>query len=348
MLRQHQVPMLLVPSEQEHTWDIYNVLDDKFLKLKLSLLYDKRFSGSSQGWLVVANKDHTITLHKPYFISKDGISDVNTSVLLPSLFPPDDDFDPENDPLPEGYNDLEEYLNIIEGYDYYVRKTLITADPLANPNDCTIVVIYGPFNELGWIRYGKDTTWRKIDEYCGFEDIVRYKNQLYAIKKKGELLAFDPCTGIVKLVATRISVGPTANIKRYLVEWYGEFLLVERYMDFSAHRNDRMTKMYKVFKLDFGGARWIEIKSLGDLALFIGDNSSMAVLASTFDGCQPNCIYYTHDEVGLQTRTYPFCDLGVYNLESKRKLYFNDLDSSALHRMFKRPPIWVLPLPDVC
>ncbi|KAF4382285.1 hypothetical protein G4B88_011614 [Cannabis sativa] len=61
----------------------------------------------------------------------------------------------------------------------------------------------------------------------------------------------------------------------------------------------------KVLKLDLDGDRggkWIEKKSLGDIALFIGDNSSIAVLASEFN-IQPNCIYFTHDEIALPTKT---------------------------------------------
>ena len=68
MLRHHQAPMLLIPTEEEHIWRLYKALDCKFLDL--SLLHDQRFSGSSQGWLIMSNKDHTITLHKPSFAVK--------------------------------------------------------------------------------------------------------------------------------------------------------------------------------------------------------------------------------------------------------------------------------------
>ena len=340
MLYHHHVPMLLVPSEQQHTWSIYNVLEDKFLDLKLSLLHNKRFSGS-QGWLVVANKDYTVTLHRPCFISKeDHISDANTSIHLPQLFPEvfqDLEEDPQEEEVEEDFT---------YGYDYHVFKTLITADPLKNPNDCIIVVKYGTFYELACMRYGKDTTWTKIrgERGCGFEDVVHYKNQLYAMDFKSRLWSFDPCNGTLKwLVPARPY---DDSYKRYLVESCEELLVVERLIDFSEDARERLTRMFRVCKLDFGSAKWIEIESLGDVALFVGDNSAISVVASNFNRCQSNCIYFTHDEIGHRCRTNVSCDLGVYNLESKSCKFHYNLDPTIFHRMFRRPPIWIVPLPN--
>lgn len=41
---------------------------------------------------------------------------------------------------------------------------------------------------------------------------------------------------------------------------------------------------------------WIEMKNLDDNALFLGDNSSISILASNFPGCQRNSIYFSHDK----------------------------------------------------
>ena len=42
---------------------------------------------------------------------------------------------------------------------------------------------------------------------------------------------------------------------------------------------------------------WVNVDSLGDQALFAGDNSSMSLSASSFNGCKANCIYFTDDDV---------------------------------------------------
>uniref|UniRef100_A0A7N2LBQ0 KIB1-4 beta-propeller domain-containing protein n=1 Tax=Quercus lobata TaxID=97700 RepID=A0A7N2LBQ0_QUELO len=41
--------------------------------------------------------------------------------------------------------------------------------------------------------------------------------------------------------------------------------------------------------------KWVKVHSLGDQALFVGDNSSVSLSASSFNGCKANCIYFTDD-----------------------------------------------------
>lgn len=347
MLRHHQVPMLLVPSEEEHTWSIYNVLDEKFLTLKLSLTYDKHLSCSCQGWLVITNKDYTVTLCRPCFTLEGDFNDASKSIHLPCLFPPLSEFYQNAEDLPcldnESYVDEIEEL-LVEGYDFHVLKALITADPLLNPNDCIIFVKYDQC-KLAFLRYGKDTTWTKFADAHKFQDVVLYKNHIYAIDSFGRLLSFDPYNGIMKWVASGIQTASGGTLNRYLVESFGELLTIERYVRFlecDGHFYGRVTVMFKVFKLDFAGAKWVEIKSLGDVALFIGDSSGISVLASKFRGCQANCIYFTHDDAELATS----CDLGVYFLESQSFNFHYNLDSNVFHRMQRRPPIWIVPLLD--
>ncbi|PON37727.1 hypothetical protein TorRG33x02_346790, partial [Trema orientale] len=343
MLHHHEVPMLLVPNEQEYSWSIYNVLEDKFLDLNSSISYNKRFCGSSQGWLGVVNNDYTVTLNRPYFTSKGDISDGNTSIQLPQLFPP------------ETFLMNPEDLQVIEddpddiyvfGYDYHVKKIFITADPLSSLKDCTLFVIYGQYYELACMRYEKDKTWKKIaDGLLGFEDMVYYKNQLYAIDSSSKFRSIDLCNGTINWVAPELHFPPAPS--RYLVESCGELLLVERYIEFRGpNALEQETTAFTVLKFDLDRANWIEIESLGTVALFVGDNSAISVVASNFNRCPANCIYFTHDEVAIPSRTDKFFDLGVYSLESKCFTLHYNLDRTTFHRMFQRPPIWIVPLPN--
>ena len=43
-----------------------------------------------------------------------------------------------------------------------------------------------------------------------------------------------------------------------------------------------VTSRFTIYKLDFRGSRWVEIKSLEDMALFLGNSSSTSVVASEF------------------------------------------------------------------
>ncbi|PON51037.1 hypothetical protein PanWU01x14_218950 [Parasponia andersonii] len=138
--------------------------------------YGKRFYGCSKGWLVGVNKDWSVTLYKPHSMINDGDSE-DTLIRLPCLFPVELEF--EDDLEQEDIQDyMEEFANELEDsnqeepemvidpenvYDYHVYKALITADPLANPNECVVVVIFGGCRELAFIRIAQDKTWTKMN-----------------------------------------------------------------------------------------------------------------------------------------------------------------------------------------
>ncbi|GMN41232.1 hypothetical protein TIFTF001_010457 [Ficus carica] len=265
--------MLLFPCEEADTWTIYTVMNKKFLDLKLSLSYKKNFSGSSEGWLVISNKDHTVTLHKPEFIAKNEENNQvsTTSIYLPYVSPPVEIEDTESwDP-----EDLE---FLAELNDRIVVKALITADPLTNPDKCIIFVIHGEFNELACIRLNKDTTWIKSAEKF-FEDIVHYNNKVYTVDFHGKLMSLDiavaePSPSAMKCVAPSFRF--RTHTKRYLVESRGELFQVLRF--FSTVDKIRSTRTFRVYMMDFEKEQWVEINNLGGAAFFVGDSSSTSVL----------------------------------------------------------------------
>ncbi|KAF9597537.1 hypothetical protein IFM89_019451 [Coptis chinensis] len=94
---------------------------------------------------------------------------------------------------------------------------------------------------------------------------------------------------------------------------------------------------FKVLKLEFGSPnRWVELKTLGDRALFVGYNSSFSLLASTFSGCKPNHIYFTDNLWGyFQGQHFGGQDFGIFNLE----------DGSIQKFLYPPDAILVLPPP---
>ncbi|KAL5567945.1 hypothetical protein UlMin_024520 [Ulmus minor] len=332
ILQLRQVPMLLIPDEKEHTWRIYNVMSNKFLEKNVLVPYDKRFSGSSEAWLVTIEEDYTVKLYKPNFMNDEGMSKPNRIVHLPRLFPP-------VEPL--------EALDIeFRGF-HILSTTIVTIDPIRNPDDFVIMVIYGTSAQLAFIRSAKDTTWIHVNvgERFEFHDVAFYKGKFYAINIKGKVISFDITNSPnlnVNLVTSQISEEPILG-RRYLVKSQEEeLLMVERYSTRDIYE-DRKTFKFKVFKLDLDRLRWIEIKSLRNTSLFLGDNSSISIIASNFDGCKSNCIYFTHDEDTGGYGDHGPCDLGIYNLESKRFVWHYNIDLDAIAKMNERPPIWLVP-----
>ncbi|KAL5567927.1 hypothetical protein UlMin_024502 [Ulmus minor] len=332
-LELRQVPILLIPIEKEHIWRIYNVMKNSFLEKYMWVPHDKRFSGSSEGWLVTVEVDYTVKLYKPNFMNSERKSKSNRIVHLPRLFPP---------AWPLEADDIE-WRGI-----HILSTTIVEADPTRNPDDFVVVVRYGEFLQLAFIRPFKDTTWIHVDvgERITFADVVYYKNKFYAINYLGKIISFDVTNSSnlnIKLITSeRSSTGFYG--RRYLVKSQEhELLIVERYSQRDDTSVDRKVLQFKLFKLDLDQAKWIETKSLGNTTLFIGDNSAISVISSNFDGCQPNSIYFTHDEDTAEYGPHGPCDLGVYNLDSQGYVWHYNIELDVIGTMNGRPPIWLIP-----
>ncbi|KAK4592012.1 hypothetical protein RGQ29_016475 [Quercus rubra] len=82
------------------------------------------------------------------------------------------------------------------------------------------------------------------------------------------------------------------------------------------------------------------VDSLGDQALFVGDNSSVSLFASSFNGCKANCIYYTDDYVEV----FPFTlngggyDMGVFSVEDGE--YKHHYEGESLS--YFSTPLWYI------
>ncbi|KAF4399028.1 hypothetical protein G4B88_023622 [Cannabis sativa] len=338
MKTSHQVPMLLVPNRNQYTWDMYDPMTNKFKEIsKLHIPYDKRFGGSSQGWLLTVNRDFTVTLYKPYSTDHDS-----AIINLPCLFPPE----VEDGDL-EGLEDMREYC------DQHIYKATITADPLINPNDYMVVVIYLYCWKIATISPGRDNIWRKIDPNEEiFSDILFNSNKFYFLNHNHDTLSSydsrEPYCG------TKVTWNHSDNwfgIKSYIVKSFeGDILQVLRRCEWNDSFTIRRTTTVNIFKLDFvdGGVKRVIVKSLGDVALFLGDNSSIYVRASNFLGCKSNCIYFSHDTdlISYGPQGFP-CDCGIYNLEDnsykKFTLLLDDEDSTIISKMEAQPPIWIQP-----
>ncbi|KAF4361749.1 hypothetical protein G4B88_012057 [Cannabis sativa] len=181
--------MLLTPSEDNSatnfSWNIYNITNNKFLESKIVVPYDKRFGGSSKGWVITINKDWTVTLYKPYSMVQGNNNANHTCIIqLPAFFSLEYEDDSDDDDI---FDLVIDPKNV---YCYCIYKALLSDDPLANPNkECMLVVIFSDMKELAFIRLGignnngHDLTWTKIQpaEYFNSDDILFYKDLCYAV-----------------------------------------------------------------------------------------------------------------------------------------------------------------------
>ena len=127
----------------------------------------------------------------------------------------------------------------------------------------------------------------------------------------------------------------------------GDLFYVHRKLDKNEDYRLKLTGVFKVYKLllhEQSGKvmERVELESLGDDTLFVGDNNSMAVSAANLPGCQPNSIYFTHDYIDWIrfNKSYRPHDVGVFNVKDGtfgQHYVLNALDK-------KMPPVlWIVP-----
>nr|XP_029124464.1 uncharacterized protein LOC105059250 [Elaeis guineensis] len=105
-----------------------------------------------------------------------------------------------------------------------------------------------------------------------------------------------------------------------------------------------MTVAFAIFKLDERRNEWSEVKDLGDLALFLGLNHSMALSTREFPELTSSSIYFTDDYIdGYEMNQQVIRDIGVFNLTDGS---FQPYDFHSIDSEWNWPPqICIPPLP---
>ncbi|KAF5184661.1 Ubiquitin-protein ligase protein [Thalictrum thalictroides] len=201
---------------------------------------------------------------------------------------------------------------------------------------------------LGWVVYIDDSYDMQLFNPFSvventkrefFQDAIYFKERFYAVYCPGAVVACDFSNNqqILTEYAPRHQEEKILD-KRYLVEMDGELHQVARMIQFVPTYDDveddcdededvdeeevvvpgYQDIQFIVLKLEeSGGSRkWVEVKSIGDNALFVGYNTSFSLSALDFVGCKRNCIYFTNDKIPFDWRPERMDRIiGIYNLE---------------------------------
>jgi hypothetical protein len=202
----------------------------------------------------------------------------------------------------------------------------------------------------------EDKRWSIINDMPSpYDDVVLFKDEFYAVDSNGRTVLVELSSNL-SLVAEPVFGGD----KKFLVESDGQLLLVDMYLSvdfgddvdvfedvdevFDKFIRER-TVRFKVFKLNWEGKRWVEVTSLGDRVLFLGDDCTFSALASDLSGCKGNCIFfrdnnfYMTGEEGDVNGVFRGRDIGVCDLDngSIKPL----VDYPEYSKLFWPPPDWV-------
>ncbi|XP_060210191.1 F-box protein At2g26160-like [Lycium barbarum] len=276
-VRPPQVPLLMLADKDEDYREFYFVFEDKVSRMFLPEVR-KAECFSTKGWLCTV----------AYTINGE------MNLLHP--------FSRTQIPLPPEKNlwALQDYGPVeARGIYHCMDKAVLSASPSVTSNYVLLVSYYADVNNLAFWRLG-DLNWNHIDRNWGaFSDINYYDGQFYGVSYNGKVWVFDIAgpTDPQPIVEPRLLVHLEDDMfkhpgtKFYLVEVSGALLLVARF----SHGDWSDTFKFKVVELDLIKGDIKEIKTLGDLAIFVGSNAAISVDASKFARVKPNHIYFTDD-----------------------------------------------------
>ncbi|KAL6192835.1 hypothetical protein ACLB2K_033921 [Fragaria x ananassa] len=311
--------MLLILKEGKLR--LYNVCAGKIdNNIQLSVLTVKRFCGSSRGWLATVAKDPT----DPTVDACEYYRLYKYDVII-QLWNP---FDKATSPL---------CLPPLElGCGTSIRKVILLLDPLRDNN---YIVAAITDSKLTLFRAGQKD-WTRIQALGKCNDLILYKGRIYGAQNNGSLWSLDVNHSSTetrpKLVTT---LNPRVYKRVHIVNsnTTGDLLLLQRSCKLQTPYPDEpySFKIYKLVIDDDGSlVRQVEIKSIGDEAIFVGGGyQSVSVFASKFPGCQPNSINNTTD-LGESPKT-----IGVCNLQDGTISKLDPFDGSKLMRL----ALWILP-----
>ncbi|KAI8544841.1 hypothetical protein RHMOL_Rhmol08G0326300 [Rhododendron molle] len=332
-----EVPMLLIPPPAKtaeeadyHCRRLYSVTQRKVLpNLELRVPYPRRCCGSSHGWLATWNQaDAGITLLNPF----SGKSFRFPKVSL------------RHSGLSHDFS-----------YEFYVLKVVLSHDPSLVPNnDFVVAAIFGVSNTLAYIK-PSDNHWTYMPKayqqvMSCLRDVIYHLGKFYVVDAFSGIHSVDISSFSEPRVEELAPRTTTRADKAYLVKsCEGELLLVQRFL--AVRRRRPTTSCFKIFKvlgssagIDGQIVERVEIYSLGDNTLFLGDNYSLSVSSLDFPGCRPNCIYFTDDSFDSNLPYYP-CgsrDTGIYCLEDRSFVPHYRVTTKQKHVPIP-PPVWIVP-----
>ncbi|RWR89476.1 F-box protein SKIP23-like protein [Cinnamomum micranthum f. kanehirae] len=327
-----QLPWLMMPSADcFFSLSVDTILD----AIKFPELHNKRCCGSfnnadARGWLMtIDNMSLEMGLFHPWRKIQLQLPHHSS---LPRRYPHADD-DPD--------------LAVVK-----IRAAAMS-------DDAKVLVVIYDLNSLAFCRIG-EKGWTQVSPTIVFHDAIYHKGQFYAVTIEGSvgILRINTSPPYLKFITERVM--NVENLRTYYPRTYlvadsaSERLLVfrrlspplEEVLRHPSNYNSRITLGFKVYELLLKKTgvykkNLVQVESLIDRLIFLGQNSSMLLMESQFPGSKGNCIYFTDDFMEVSHFKSPLgcVDLGVFNMEDNT---VQPLLMNRFHPTFS-PPIWIMP-----
>ncbi|KAJ3694974.1 hypothetical protein LUZ60_000351 [Juncus effusus] len=314
--KKNSIPMLLQPGGEEggDMHYLYSTTEQKIYSgLDIPELNNKWIPGSANGWLVTID-----------------ISDLQMNLLNPLTrvrisLPASSTFQKPYCPLfHDGSN-----LN-------FVKRVHISSNPVDDNKNCLCVAMVSCKRTLSLCKIG-DYNWKKLEpSIFGINDVIMYKDLLYAMNWEGKLFAIEvgPITKVAVIAKLEISRGRP----QYLVKSSRNLLLVVRIRESIGpyHIKTIDFKVYKLVETQSTDTDSHEHFKTEDGAIHYQDEPIHCAWEEieTLDDAN-----YEHDLSRLRGIFNCPRDIGSYDMESRKIELLPGLSESSSWM----PSIWLSP-----
>uniref|UniRef100_A0A0E0LYR4 F-box domain-containing protein n=1 Tax=Oryza punctata TaxID=4537 RepID=A0A0E0LYR4_ORYPU len=352
-----QTPCLLYTSESagDSVVCLYSLAEKREYKITLPEppMRSRFLIGSSLGWLVTVDDLSEMHLINPITGEQIALPSVVTIKHVNPIFN-------ESGALHKYeyswysawsvYHPKTSIFALGELRDYLHDKVFVFSD--TSTGNYLVVLIHDPHGQLSFARVGDDKwTWLP-PPHIHYADCIYKDGILYAVKKVGEIHAFD-LSGPVVTMKTIIGMVPEyACEKMYIVQApWGDLLQVwrsyediERDYEADLHSDPAIsvesTGEIKIFKVDTMEKKRVEIKNLDGHVLFLGHNQSLCLSTEEYPHLKENYTYFTDDNgLSLFGCKNNRRDIGLFDLKHNSR---EELVSPQLWSNFPAP-VWITP-----
>ena len=301
--RLHQKLPLVLVSFRIGTFCLYDVVQGKCVWEFQMKQGDWRFEGCSHGWLILLHlRTHEVRLYNPFS---------GKSIHLP----------------PIGGKSIPDFSAA------YEKKCVLSADPDHNSDFVIVMMSRDSERRAAFFRSG-DENWTYVKNLKCLEDIACVDRIFYLLEWQNVVFSWDGFE--LRWIPSRVD---RRSLDRYFTESRLDRFFRDEYLVESPEgdllRVEKTKTGFLLYKLVWfsRNSRWEEVESLGDVALFLGHNNSISVMASDFPGCRPNSVYF-------------FSQSNKYPSPLDRKVYVFSLNDRTFTRLcphILRPVLWISP-----
>ncbi|KAJ1260700.1 hypothetical protein BS78_10G252400 [Paspalum vaginatum] len=373
--KQQQTPCILYTAKSlgESAAGLYSLAEKK--TYTLAALPDppirtRHFIGSAYGWIITADERSELHLLNP--ITGDQVA-LPSVITIGSVMPVYDENGIIKEysswcPIPGRHGRPRNY-SLRKLRDTFFEKVFLSSDP--STGDYIVALIHSPYFQLSFVRSG-DACWTSLpqhDDFPHFADCIFKDGLMYAVTHLGEIHVFGFRGPAVKqkvvldrtrdywferMYIVQTSCGDLLQIWSDIthindvsdpepepdpLEEDDDFSEPEMLDEFEYSRH--YCTPFKLFKVDLAANKLVDVNSLGDNVLFLGQNQTLCLNAKEHPQLKANHVYFTDNDEYVMIRKNLIRDVGVLNLcdKSKEKIVSPQIWSNW------PSPMWITPNP---